>query len=251
MLAATMGIGGILGLLGIIIYLTKFVFLILLLIPLIICLMAISLAVQAGMMMVVYDEKVGGREALRKGFKKVVPLIGAGVLTLIFTLGGYFVFIIPGVIFTFLLSFASYEVVLNNKGSVEAMKRSIYMVKANWQEILAKLFLFILFSIVVLGIVPSILTNGGPMGRAFSGLYTLIVNSVYSWYSICYFMILYKSLKDKTPGVTGKGLWIMGTVGILGWVIMILLFGTIASLLPEIIKNMPMPTDYSAPLESS
>lgn len=245
--AMAIGILGILGILGIIIYLTKFVFLVLLIIPLIFLFIPLSMAVSAGMMMVVYDEKVGGREALRRGLKKVVPLIGVGVLTTIFVMGGFFVFVIPGLIFMYLLMFSNYEVVLNDKGVIDGMKRSIYMVKSNWQEVLVKVVLFILLSIVVMGIVPSVLTNGGVIGKGFSVIYALIVNPLYAWYGVCYYVILYKSLKGKKPGVTGKGLWVMGVVGIVGWAVFILLLGLAASVLPGVIENMPKPTEYSVP----
>lgn len=213
----------------------------------VLAMVVVSLAVSAGMMMVAYDTNMGGREAFRRGVRMAVPLLGVSILTLLLVLGGYVFLVIPGLLFMFLLMFSNYEVVLNNKGVVESMKRSIYVVKKNWQEVLVKVFLFFLLAIVVHGIVPSILSSGGMMGNVFYGLYSLIASSVFSWYSICYFVILYKSLKDKTPGLTGKGLWLMGVMAIFGWMLLILMMGLLANVLPEIMEKTKQPSGYETP----
>lgn len=204
----------------------------------VLAMVVVSLAVSAGMMMVAYDTNIGGREALRKGFGKVWPMLCVSILTVFFLLGGYVFLVIPGIIFTYLLFFANYEVVLNNAGVLQSMKRSIYLVKSNWQTILVRLVLYFVLAIVVMGVVPSILMNGGAVGQVFNGIYSIIVNTAFSWFGLCYFVVLYKSLKDKTPGVTGKGLWLMGVMAIFGWMLLILMMGALANVLPEVMEKI-------------
>lgn len=220
--ALTLGLVFIAGVLGLLVYLTKFYLLVLLAIPLVILLMVVSVAISAGMMLVVYDENIAVKEAMKKGISKFLPLFWAGLLTGFIVFGGFFPFVIPAVVFAFLLIFTKYEIVLNDQGVVSALKRSIYLAKSNVGEVIVRVGAFILFSIVVLGLVPAFLGLMGMMGKIFSFLYSLILNFVYSWYSVCYFVLLYKSLKDKTPGETGKGLLILGVISILGWVVFVL-----------------------------
>lgn len=200
---------------------------IIVLLPLVIFGIVMSFAMTGGSIMIVYDENVGAREAFKKGISKFLPLFGAGILMMFFVGGGMFVFVIPAIVFGLLLIFTNYEIVLNNAGVLMAMRRSVYLVKENAGEVIKRLGAFILFSIVSLGVIPGVL-GMMPMGVFVAPVYSLLVNSVYSWFSVCYFVVLYKSLKEKTPGVTGKGLWVMGVVAILGWVIFILMFGAMA-----------------------
>lgn len=70
-----------------------------------------------------------GKTSLGSAFKKslglVIPLFLVNILTSILTFGAFFVFILPAILFSFLLIFAQFEVVLNNQRWLVAVRRSV------------------------------------------------------------------------------------------------------------------------------
>jgi hypothetical protein len=64
---------------------------------------------------------------LKKALKKVLPLLIASLLGGMIILGGLVLLIIPGILFSILLSFSAYFVVLDNLSPLEAMRKSVYL----------------------------------------------------------------------------------------------------------------------------
>ena len=89
---------------------------------------------------------------LSESFQYSLPMIGTIILTALAVIGGLILFIIPGLIFAAWFSLASYAVVAEKKGPVDAMKRSKQLVKGHVWEQFGLMSLYSAFSI--LNIIP-------------------------------------------------------------------------------------------------
>ena len=90
------------------------------------------------------------KELLRQGWKLIGPLFITGLLTTLAVLGGFFLFIIPGLIFSLWFSFTNQVVVMENISGIPALSRSRQLVKgrfwqATWYLVFPGLLLFCLF----------------------------------------------------------------------------------------------------------
>lgn len=100
----------------------------------------------------VRGEKVEFKEAFNKGMPYVLRFIGLGLLSAVVIVIGLILFIIPGLLAIFFLSFAPYILVDKNTGVVEAMKGSYEMVKEYWKVTVA--LLIVNFAISLPSYVP-------------------------------------------------------------------------------------------------
>jgi hypothetical protein len=76
-------------------------------------------------------------QALSRGVRCALPLIGAAILYFLAMAGGLILLIIPGVILSLSLSFAFIAVVLDGESALAALKRSHRLVWGNWWRTLA------------------------------------------------------------------------------------------------------------------
>lgn len=186
----------------------------------------ISFAIQAASLLVVanYKDKPHAGQMLKKGFSFVLPLFLVSVVTGFIITGGYFLFIIPGILFQVALYFVMYEIVLNNKGVLAACRRSMGIVFANFWSVLGRVLLVIG---IILGVsfIPSMIV-GASGSDTLQGIWSLIsavVNVLVSWWSISYGVTLYKQAEKAAPAEkTGKLLWPTLTA-LVGWILGIIM----------------------------
>jgi uncharacterized membrane protein len=87
----------------------------------------------------VKGQKVEFKEAFNKGIPFVLRFIGLGLLSAVVVILGFILFIIPGLLAIFFLSFAPFILVDKNTGVIDAMKASYEMVKEYWKVTLGLL----------------------------------------------------------------------------------------------------------------
>lgn len=102
----------------------------------------------------VKGQKVGFEHAFNKAKPYVLRFIGLGFLSAIVIILGLILFIVPGLLAIFFLSFAPYILVDKNIGVVESMKASYELVKQYWKVTLG--LLVVNFVIQLPGYVPVI-----------------------------------------------------------------------------------------------
>lgn len=76
-------------------------------------------------------------QALARGVRCVLPLIGAAMLYFLAMAGGLVLLIIPGIILSLSLSFGFFAIVLDGESALRALKRSHRLVWGNWWRTLA------------------------------------------------------------------------------------------------------------------
>lgn len=157
---------------------------------------------------------------LTGGFGVVVPLIFGLMLVGFLSVGGYFLFFIPGVIITILLSMVMYEIILQKSSIGEAMKNSATIVSQNFG------FFFVRWLVVIgISILYSMITMFMSVIPGLSmvvNLLNMIVSVLVSWYFVTFWYLAYSQARANTNFSKQSSLVWMYIVGIIGWILMIL-----------------------------
>lgn len=207
---------------------------------LIIVAVVINLAVSAAMIMAVanYKTKQSVGEMLKKGFSLALPLFLANIIVGFITAGGYFLFIIPGIVFSIALSFTSYEIVLQQKSPLAAMRRSMGIVFSNFWGILGRMLLYLILAILAM-FIPQIISSTSQDSNVATGvsLISFIVQIGIGWYGIAYSYTLYKQASLVVPNKTGK-LLLPTILAIIGWIIGVLMIIAITAAIATLLQNI-------------
>ena len=103
----------------------------------------------------VVDETLGIREALGKGWQRVGAFMWLASLLGFIVTGGFFLLVIPGVIFLVWFVFAQFIIASEDEKGMNAILKSKEYVRERWFDIFLRLFVIWLVS-AILGIVPLI-----------------------------------------------------------------------------------------------
>lgn len=150
----------------------------------------------------------------KENFKLVLPLIGLHLLVGLLIMGGTWLFLIPGLIIYFFTIFASLELVLGERGIIEAIKTSALKVKANLVEVLVRVLALAGLMILVWGISAAMIKS-----ESLGGLFLSFLRIFAGWYSTAYIIELYKHL--SSPEDKEGTIWWIWVIGVLGWVVLI------------------------------
>lgn len=118
--------------------------------------------------------KVGYMEGIDAAVQRLTNLLIASVIIAIGTFIGFMLLIIPGIIWLLLVAFSIQIVMLENLDGVEAVKRSIMLVKENFGDTLIFLLVLLIILLIisfVLGLIPVI-------GSALASLVTTTYSGV-------------------------------------------------------------------------
>lgn len=113
--------------------------------------------------------QAGVEQALARGTRCVLSLIGAAILYVLATAGGLILLIVPGIILSLSLSFAFFAIVLDGDSALGALKRSHRLVWGNWWRTLAVVSVpVVIVMIVFLGLgfgfgATMVMSEGKPM----------------------------------------------------------------------------------------
>lgn len=143
-----------------------------------------------GAYIIAIDDTEKGKKRNLKEYWKLIwqkkwGILGLYYLNLLISLVGFLFFIIPGLIFGFFMIFTPYILILENKGVVESMKKSFYLVRDNFWDLLIK---FILIYLIIMSAV--FVANFIPLANVFISAFSGIAISIYVY-------LLYKN-NNKT-----------------------------------------------------
>lgn len=179
---------------------------------------------QVAILFVIIDQKevTSFQVAVQKGWSKILPFFWLSLLSLFIIIGGFFLMIIPGIIFYVWFLFPSFILIVENKGGMDAFMRSKQLVTGYWLKIFGRTIF--LFALVFLFISPIILVT-----MLIPFINTEIVSNLISSFIgtpivLIFSYLIYKDLikiKLDTPAVvaTTKDRVKFLTVGLIGWII--------------------------------
>lgn len=156
-------------------------------------------------------------QLIKRGFSLIVPLFVVSLITQFLALGGLFLFVVPGIIISVLLSFAMYEVILGDARGVTALKNSVSIVSQNFWGILGRWAALVGVQIVVMMVFGALSEIEGGVGELFN-LVSSVISMFFSLYSLVYGVLLYRAARANTNLTEGKMTW-MWPVAIIGWVV--------------------------------
>lgn len=184
----------------------------------------------------------------------IAPYVWVMLLQGLAVAGGFFLFIIPGIIFSILLGQAIYAYVFEGKKGMDALVASWFYIRGNWWGVFGRiLFLGIIFflaSIVLFAVAGFGLTGGGPIftmqpggqnlmmsvqaARFMQVLSDVLTNMFLLPFSIIYLSLLYRALRGAKSGAVlseeenakmRKTLKALIVIAIAGLIILVIAFG--------------------------
>jgi len=197
--------------------------------------------------------KVGVGEALNHGFKYIVPVLIVSAIMSFLVFGGLFLFLIPGIVMGILMSFAAFEVVLEDRKPLAAIKASISMVSQNFWSVVGRILL-IWLATMLLYIVLSIVTS--IFSEATASLIVMAFNIALTPLSLVSLTVLYQHTKSASveKPVSMVWMWIVAVIGaMIGLSLMILIagfavknFGVLDSVYPSELKSLTIDISENA-----
>jgi hypothetical protein len=165
----------------------------------------------------------------KKAIRKTWPLLVVSLLTSLVVLGGGVLLVIPGILFSLLLTFSAYFVVLDGVAPLESMRKSVYVVSKNFGAIFIRLIL--LFGLgFVSSLIPNMVTSQS--NNLVGSLLSFAFNLIFGWFSIGYTYSLFLESKKMAGEGKGKLLW-MSIIALIGWLLIVgggyLIFRTAAT----------------------
>jgi len=175
------------------------------------------------------SEAIGIRESFKRSRSKILSFWWVMSLAGLIVVGGYILFLIPGLIIGVWFSLALYVLVSEDVRGMNALLKSREYVKGRWWAVFGRFFFIGLLSFTVY-VVPSFLfefLDLSWVGSIYSWLVSLVLTPVVVIYSF----LLYKNIKfvkgdfEFTP--TGKSKVALIVVGILGTLLIPVILGII------------------------
>ncbi len=169
------------------------------------------------------DKKSFG-ELFHKSFNFILPLFVVGIISGFYSFGGFFVFFIPSLLFSFFFIFTAYVyITADNPTILGSFRRSMALVTSHFWGLLGRLVLWIVI-VVIIWLICTLIFRGSN-GASFV---SSIVQTVLGWFGTIYIYVLFihadKSTDSKKMSsllwptiVSAIGL-VLGTLMIIGMV---------------------------------
>lgn len=158
-------------------------------------------------------------KTVRQSFPLIIPLFLTSLLVSLISLGGYFLFFLPGLFISFFLTFTTYEVVLSGKRPTEALRGNLHLIIGHFGEILVRRLIFFLLYLFLVVFLPNIILNIEPeTGLVLVGL-SFIINLLIGWFNLAYSVTPYKQVKSLTDERKPASLKWLVAISLMGWLL--------------------------------
>lgn len=176
-------------------------------------------------------------ETIKQSFPFILPLFIVGIVSSFLAWGGVFLFLLPGIVIAFFFMFMAYEIVLNNKSGLDALRYSMGILLENFWGILGRVLLLIAIAFVIsvgFEILQLLFTIGlgkdSSVSIAFVGLISIarfIFQIAFSFFSAAYAYTLYTHAKNAAGDKKSSLLWptILAILGYILFVVILVAFG--------------------------
>jgi hypothetical protein len=203
------------------------------------------------LVLVIAKKTVGVKESYKRAMPLFWPVLWLGLLVFVVTMGGFFMFIVPGIMLGVWLLFSNFALVLEGKRGMRAMSRSREYVRGYWWPIFGR---YLLLSIIIVGVsvvLHVIIADIG--GRTIGDIENYLFSFMLAPLQMAFLYELYKNILRVKPAVAedtsvptaNRGFLIAS--GIVGIVAPIVIFAlvVVASLMLFIFKARSMRSESS------
>ncbi len=197
-----------------------------------------------------YQEKPTFKEVFNQGMKLALPVYLLGLVIGLMTLGGFVLFVVPGLIMAIFLSFALFERILHSTNLTDSLRGSYTMVNDNFGFIFTRWLVVVGFYLVFFGFVPEFF---GAISEPLKNLYNMVTGLagvLVNWMVMAFFILLYHQIRQKTNIKNLANITWMWLVAGIGWMLIGILSIVLFSRLPNLMNQIEQaldstPSDYS------
>ncbi len=171
-----------------------------------------------------WENSLSIRESLKKGWNIIWAYWWLGFLQSLLILGGYFLFIAPGIIFSVWFSVGMYVLIVEGVTGMNALIKSREYVRGYWWGVLGR-FLFFSLIISLVTYIPSILLHFLKQ-EGLGSIIQFVLSLAAAPFTLIYTYLLYKGLKNLHPTIShnsnSKFFYIV--IAILGFIVLCIMF---------------------------
>jgi hypothetical protein len=190
-------------------------------------------------------------------YKATIPmfwsLVWVFILEVFIVIGGFFMFIIPGIWLSIALSFCVFVFIVENRRGLDVLRQSKEYVKGYWWAVFGRAIVLSIVVSIPSGIIQGII--GAIAGRNTGTIASLIMMVILTPFSMIYSYNIFENLRSLKPELSGvktkEGTGFLKVSGIVGLIAPILLGIAVIALLAIGIsrfRNYPMiPAQSSIP----
>jgi len=139
------------------------------------------------------EEKIGIVESFRKGWHKIISFVWISILAGFITLGGFLLFIIPGIIFAIWFAFPIYVLVSEDLRGMNALFRSKQLVSGKWGSVALRLFTIGVIALVIYSVIFFPLSFF--VGKKAADIGDSIISLFLTPFSVTFIFLIYEDLK--------------------------------------------------------
>ncbi len=211
--------------------------------------------------------------AFAKAYRLAVPFMWISILMSLAALGGFFLFIIPGILLAIWLSLSSYALFSENKRGTSALAASWHYAKGYWGALFWRYLFFGLIFFLV-GLAVAFIVNGQILLTALRGgfsagvrpevslwsqIITLLFNNLLAVpLGIIYSYGIFRALKNIKAAVSSepdetklkKAVAIYSVVGVVGLIALLVFGGFLIAALIERLSSPNAPSAFNIPISS-
>ncbi len=143
-------------------------------------------------------DPVDAEASYRYGFKRLGSVLLVAVLVGLAVLGGFILFVIPGIIFLVLLCVSIPALIVENRRGTDAMSRSWHLVKGHFWHALGVIVVAGLISGIVSGIIGAIGGNAWVVRWIFTAIATVLTAPFSALVSV----LLYLDLRARSESLS-------------------------------------------------
>lgn len=145
------------------------------------------------------DQRIGIRESFSLGWHKILSFLWVGILAGAITIAGYFLFVIPGIIFNIWFFLVFYVLVSEDLIGLNVLFRSKQLIKRYWWKVfwrsIVLSFILVLFSlpVIIIAVIATIIENSvmNNIADFMGNIFALLTTP----FSIIFGFLIYENLK--------------------------------------------------------
>lgn len=176
----------------------------------------VSLNITTALLLSGTNSSLSLSELYKNSLTKVIPVLILLLIGSFLVIGGLIIFVLPGILFSLLLSMAFYFVVLDNQNPFGAFNKSVYIVSKNFGVVFG-----FAAGLITVNLIITFLLNNVFFDQNLTSLPAIIIsfifNLIYGWISMAYFMFIFQEIKNDSQGSSKTG-W-MFLLALIGWIL--------------------------------
>ncbi len=204
---------------------------------LIVALIVESLLVQMTVLRVLFKPAEGIMDAFRQSVSRFWPVLGASLLVTFITLGGTWLFLLPGLVFSAWFMFGIYEIVLFGSTTTVALNRSAAVIRRHFWGIVGRCAALMLLTMLVGSVFDEVTRSLSTEMQGIAGLASMLYQALVGWIWLAFAGKLYLDVRDEQVPAQNSVQLALGVAAV-GWLIAVFLAGSMFASVKDKLPSM-------------